>query len=103
MKSWLRMKIILITVAIILFAIGTNAVITTYSFSNEYSEALQSKTLVTGQTLKFQLEKVLSFGIPIQNLVGFEEQCKDLTNKYKEISYAMVVDLNGNILFHNDQ
>jgi PAS domain S-box-containing protein len=102
MKSGLRMKIILITVAIILFAIGTNAVITTYSFSNEYSEALQSKTLVTGQTLKFQLEKVLSFGIPIQNLVGFEEQCKDLTNKYKEISYAMVVDLNGNILFHND-
>jgi PAS domain S-box-containing protein len=96
------MKIILITVAIILFAIGTNAIITNYTFSKEYSAALQSKTLVTGQNLKFQLDKVLSLGIPLKDLTGFEEQCRELTNKYKEISYAMVVDTDGIILFHND-
>jgi len=35
-------------------------------------------------------------------LVGFEEQCQEIINNYGDITYAMVVNLKGTILFHNN-
>ena len=35
-------------------------------------------------------------------LAGFEDQCLEIVEKYEDISYAMVVDLDGQILFHNN-
>ena len=54
------------------------------------------------KSLKLQLDRVLKLKIPIENLIGFEEQCDELVHKYKNISYAMVMDLDGKVLFHNN-
>lgn len=56
---------------------------------------------MVGETLKYQLEKLLKFDIPLNNLVGFEEQCQDIIKTYEDISNALVIDLNGKILFHS--
>jgi signal transduction histidine kinase/CheY-like chemotaxis protein len=98
----IRAKIVLITVGILFFAIGTNTLINSYVFTREYSNALQSETFVIGQSLRYQLDKLLRLKIPIEELTGFEKQCQDVVNEYKDVSYAMVVDTNGKILFHND-
>ena len=95
-------KIILITLGILFFAIGSTTLISGYIFSREYTDVLKSKLSIVGESLKSQLDRVLAFGIPLRELVGFEEQCQEIINRYKEISYAMVVDKNGEILFHND-
>ena len=55
-----------------------------------------------GQTLISQLDRLLKLKIPIESIIGFEEQCQELVGKYEDVSYAMIVDLNGKILFHND-
>ena len=102
MNLSVRAKIVLITVAILFFAVGANTLISSYVFATEYSHALQSETLVIAQTLRLQLDKLLRLGIAIEDLVGFEEQCQDVVSEYEEISYAMVVDPDGKILFHND-
>ena len=85
-----------------MLAVGTNTLISDRFFAREYSEVVQSKMGVVGETLRSQLDRLLTLGIPIQELVGFEEQCQDILKEFKEISYAMVVDPNGKILFHND-
>ncbi|MDD5724270.1 MAG: PAS domain S-box protein [Syntrophales bacterium] len=102
MKLNIRGKIILISVAILFLGIGANALINGIAFTREYTRALQSETVAIGQSLKSQLDRLLGLGIPIQDLVGFEEQCRELLIRHKGISYAMILDLDGKILFHND-
>jgi hypothetical protein len=38
-----------------------------------------------GHTLKFQLDRLLELGIAVEDLVGFEEQCQEIVNKYPDI------------------
>lgn len=98
----IRAKIILITIAILSIAIAANTLINSYIFAREYSNALESRAFSIGQNLKLELDRLLRFGIELHNLVGVEQQCIDIVHRYDDISYAMVVDLHGHILFHSD-
>jgi two-component sensor histidine kinase/HAMP domain-containing protein len=82
-------------------AISANTLTSGYVFAREYSNALQSKALVIGQSLKLELDRLLKLEIALNDIVGFESQCQDIVNSYEEITYAMVVDTEGLILFHN--
>jgi PAS domain S-box-containing protein len=98
----IRTKIVFITLAILFFALGANTLVSSIVFTRAYSKALESKSDTIAHSLKEKLDRLLKFNIPLQNLVGFEEQCKELVVDHHEISYAMVVDPDGKILFHND-
>jgi len=102
MNLSVRTKVIFITVAILVLAISVNTLISNYISSRDYTDALQSKIFVVGQSLVFQLDRILRLGLSLEDLVGFEQQCQDVVDEYEEISYAMVLDTNGMILFHND-
>jgi CheY-like chemotaxis protein/signal transduction histidine kinase/ABC-type sugar transport system substrate-binding protein/HAMP domain-containing protein len=98
----LRFKIILITVAILVFAIGVTTLGSGYIFSQEYSDVLQSRTIIIGQGIKSQLNRLLGLGISLEDVTGFEKQLQETVKTYEDITYAMIVDLDGKILFHND-
>lgn len=102
MSVSIRTKIAFITLAILFFALGANTLVSSIVFTRAYSTALESKSNIIAHSLKEKLDRLLKFDIPLQNLVGFEEQCKELVVDHSEISYAMIVDPNGKILFHND-
>ncbi|MCF8083664.1 MAG: PAS domain S-box protein [Deltaproteobacteria bacterium] len=102
MKFTLRKKIILITVAILTVTVGVGIYVSAHIFSNVYSDSLRSNVTAVGGSLVSQLDRLLSLGIPLNELVGFEEQCQEIVKKYEGISYAMVVDREGRILFHAD-
>ncbi len=102
MKLNIRSKIVLIASGVLFIAIAANTLMNSLVFTKEYSGALQSRALMMGQTLTNQLDRILKLKIPIENIIGFEEQCQELVNNYEDISYAMIIDLNGKILFHND-
>lgn len=95
-------KVILIAGAILSIAIGINTIISTSFFNREYSKVMENRAIVISQSLKSQLDRLFSLGIPLNELVGFEEQCKEVVNEYKDVKSAMVVDSKGKILFHND-
>lgn len=102
MITKLQTKILIILVLILAITIGTNNYIGGYFFKMEYSKEVQSKVLVIGQGLMLQLDRIRALGITLDNLIGFEEQCQEIINRYDDISYAMVIDTKGTILFHND-
>jgi signal transduction histidine kinase len=97
----IRTKIILMAITILCFALGANTFMGSYVFTREYADALKSRGFVIAQNLQFQLDRLLRLGIPINNLKGFEEQCEDIVKKYESISYAVVIDFSGQVLFHN--
>jgi PAS domain S-box-containing protein len=101
--TWsVRAKIIGAAVSILVITVATVTFISGLLFSKEYSKALGSQALVLAQSLQQQLDRLLRLGIPIDELVGFEKQCQEIVNKYEDIAYAMVIDRDGQILFHND-
>jgi PAS domain S-box-containing protein len=102
MNLKIRAKIVLITLVSLLLAIGINVTISSYLTTREYSDALRSRTLIIGQSLALQLDRLLKYGIMMDEVVGFEKQCQEIISEYKDVSYAMVVDTEGKILFHND-
>lgn len=102
MKLGIRTKIVLITVVILFFSYGANALAGGYIFAGEYSDDLESEALIIGQNLALQLGSLLSSGTSVEEVVAFESQCQAMVSRYEEISYAMVVDVDGKVLFHND-
>lgn len=102
MTYGVKTRVVLISACAMLFAMGAIIVLSSYLFGREYREALQSRSVAIATSLKVQLERVLQFGIPLTDLVGFEDQCQEVVQSNEGINYAMVVDPAGRILFHSD-
>ncbi len=98
----IRHRVVLISAVVLFLGIGANTLVNSIVFMRDYSKALQSKAFVIARTLRSQLDRLLRLKIPLEDLVGFDEQCRELVERHREISYAMVVDLDGRVLFHND-
>ena len=98
----IRTKIVLIAGAILLATLITNTLVSSYVFTGGYSEALRARGLDIAQSMNIQLDRLLRIGIPVENLTGFDEQCRAVVSAHADVAYAMVVDLHGKILFHSD-
>lgn len=102
MNLTIKSKIFLIAAVVLFLAMGTNALMGGYFFSREYSNSIKSHSVVLARGLKNKIEKVLSLGISLDAVSGFEEQCQYVVSSNEGIAYAMVVSTSGKILFHND-
>ena len=98
----IRTRIVLIASAILLLALGANTLVGTYVFTTEYTRQLHVRGVDLAQTLVAQLDRLLRLGLPVKDVLGFEEQCRDLVRKHPDLAYAIVVDPGGKILFHSD-
>ena len=81
----LKSKIILITTVISILFIGSNTLFSWISFSIEYTDAAESRAYAIGQFLKYQLDRLLNLHIPLNNIDGFENQCRNIIEKYKDV------------------
>lgn len=97
----LSSKISLILLMILLMTVGINSWLTNRIFVNEYTEALKSEVLVIGEGLKLQLDRLLGLEFPLEDIMGFDEQCQEIISKYPTVNYAMIVNTKGKVLFKN--
>ncbi len=102
MRFGIREKILIITISTFLLAIGVNTFVVSRLFRREYSAALQLKIDVIADTVRSQVERLLKLGIAVDDIEGFETQCQEVLHKHQDLAYAMVVRVDGTILFHND-
>ncbi|MEM5788453.1 MAG: hypothetical protein AAGU11_14155 [Syntrophobacteraceae bacterium] len=98
----IRAKILSIAAVILIIGIVAEGMMCGYIFTREYSKALKAGAQSMGESLRAQLDRIFSLGLPLNELVGFEKQCQELVGRNKDLAYAMVVDLNGKILFSSD-
>jgi PAS domain S-box-containing protein len=104
MRAGLKTKIVLIATVVTLFSTSAIVASSGYFFAQEYTHALESRSLAVSNSLKIQLERLLelTFGIRVEDLIGFDRQCQDVVNTYEGIRFAMVVGEANEIVFHND-
>ena len=102
MSITIRGKIILISLFGLLITIGINTVVISLMFNSKYADVCRAESFVVGGVLVSQLDRILRLRIPVDQILGFDEQCRELVKKYDYLSYAMVVDPKGQVLFHSD-
>jgi PAS domain S-box-containing protein len=98
----LRARILLVVSGAMLVALGLVNVVVGRAFQREYTISLESRTLAIATSLELQLQRVLQLGIPLESLIGFDEQCMEVVAVHRDIRAAMVVGRDGTILFHSD-
>jgi diguanylate cyclase (GGDEF)-like protein/PAS domain S-box-containing protein len=98
----LRGRIAFIASAVIAFAVVAITVAAGVDLTDDYERALQGRSLAIAKSLRVQLDRVLQFGIKVEDLVGFEEQCEETVKTYEGIGSAFVVGPQGAVLFHSD-
>ncbi len=101
MARTLQTKIMLILLAVFLLALAINVFFTSKIFRAEYTGAVEGELFAVGQGLRVQVERLLGYGLPLVDLVGFDELCDEVVKKYPDITYAAVVDTDGTVLFHS--
>lgn len=101
MLNKLQIKILLILFVVLSVTISANYYLSNYILRAEFASAVKAENFAIGQGLKLQVERLLSYGLPLNDLVGFDELCIEVA-KNNNVDYAAVVDVNGTVLFHSD-
>lgn len=102
-KLNLHKKAVITVGAILLFVIIMNTSILTFIAYNKYKQAMLSKTIVIAETMQRELNKVLSFDVPLNSLTSYVEKLNEHIAHNEAIGYAMIMDPSDRILFHSDE
>ena len=97
-----RTKLLTAVGAIVLIALVLNTLVNSYVFQQQYSQAVHAHAFTLGRGLDAQLQHLLRLGIPLSELVGFDKQCQDVVAVNKDVAYAMLLAIDGTVLFHSD-
>ncbi|WP_313951832.1 ATP-binding protein [Accumulibacter sp.] len=102
MKLGLRGKILLIASTVVVVAMAAAAWASSTIFATRLTEVQLSRATAIARGLAAQLEHILSLGLDLHGLQGFEEQCAQAVAGNDGLAYALVADADGRVLFQSD-
>jgi PAS domain S-box-containing protein len=100
-RPGIRAKVAFVAVAVLVAALGLSTAVSQWFFAEEYGKVQWDKTRAVAKTLHLQLDRLLKLGIDLHDITGFEEQCTDIVKGRQDVAYAMVFDVNGKVLFQD--
>ena len=99
MSFGLRARIVLIAGAIVALAVAAITAASAIDMRDDFARVLESRSLAVAKSLRIQLERVMQFGIRLDDLSGFEEQLQEAVRNYEGVSHAFVAAADGRVLF----
>jgi methyl-accepting chemotaxis protein len=99
----LRTKAAFIVGAILVLALSVTTLFQLRAFTKEVKGALQVKTQILATELGQEIRKVLEFGLELSDIDDLDQRLNSLMEAQGDLAFAMVVDQEGKIIFHNDQ
>lgn len=97
----LRFKVLLATGTAMLVAVLATAGVASWLAMQRQGLALQSRTEAIAEALAIQLERILALDIPLRDLQGFDEQCDEALKRHGGLSFALVLDPAGQLVFRS--
>lgn len=97
----LRARILLIAASVFLLGIFAAVGVSGYFLHQRLLQSQLSRTEAIAKGLSTQLERVLSLGIELDNLQGFDEQCAEAVRDNPDLAFAMIVTPDGRVAFHS--
>ena len=97
--SRIRTRILLLTLALVIAAATLLSLRTQRLFESMLTPEIMQKTDAVAEFATLDIERALSFGIPLEKLVGVVPYFDELRTHHPEIQFAAVLDLQGKALF----
>jgi len=101
MTLGLRARIVLIASAGIVFAVAAITIAAGLDLSTDYARAMQSRSAAIAKGVRIQLDRLMQYGIKLDDLIGFDEQCREAVAAFEGTASAFVVSPDGRIVFHS--
>jgi PAS domain S-box-containing protein len=102
MKSSLERRILIFSLLMLTLTIAVNTGFNVLSFRHSYRDSILQRSETFAVALKSQLEAVVNLGLPLEEIDGISERCQDIAANDPEISYCLVENSSGIVLYHSE-
>lgn len=99
MIQTLEKRIVLITLLSLTIVIIVNTAFNIASYRRDYLDSLLLRSHSLSKGLGASIEKVLGFGLDLDELSGIDERCSVIVTSDPEITYCVVEDQGGKVIF----
>lgn len=101
MKGTLEKRLLLLSFFALTMTIAVNTGFSVESFRRQYREGILQRCNTLAMSLKNQVERVLGLGLPLSQIEGLSERCQTITENDPEISYCLIEDARGVVLYRS--
>jgi signal transduction histidine kinase/ActR/RegA family two-component response regulator len=101
MKAGLRVQVLLATALAALVVVLVSGVAAAGYFTERQQAAQRSRGQAIAEALAIGLERILALDIALADLQGFDEQCDEALERHAGLSFTLVVDGAGQVLFRS--
>lgn len=98
----LRTKVTIVMILVTSLVIVINAGILSLDFTKRYTIALQSEAKAHASGFVREILNTLASGKAINDIEGLDDKCSQVVSDNVNIGYAMVMDAEGQILYHSN-
>ncbi len=102
-KMNLKGRAVAATAGILLLVLSINTLVNINVATSKYREALIGRTAAKADDLRKEIMKAIGFGLPLNALEGMGDKLRTLADEDKDISRAMIMDLDGRVLYATDK
>jgi PAS domain S-box-containing protein len=102
MVRTLEKRIVLITLLSLTIVIIVNTAFNIASYRRDYRDSLLLRSHSLSKGLNSSIEKVLGFGLNLDELSGIDERCSVIVTSDPEIAYCVVENQGGDVIFGSD-
>ena len=99
----LRAQVLLASTLAVLVVVLASVVTGAWYFMERQEAAQRSRSQAIADALATQLERILVLDIPLQDLQGFDAQCDETLARHAGLSFALVADRSGQVLFRSQR
>ena len=103
MKNSLERRILIFSLLALTLTIAANTGFNVESFRRSYRDGILQRAQTFATALKSQVEAVVLLGLPLDEIDGISERCQDIVKNDHEISYCLIEDPSGIILYHSQE
>ncbi len=102
MKNSLERRILLFSFLALTLTLAVNTGFNVDSFRRSYRDGILQRAQTFATALKDQVESVVNLGLPLNEIDGVSKHCQQVVKNDPEISYCLVENASGVVLYHND-
>ena len=100
-KATLSKRLLLLSLLALVLTISISTGFSVESFRRQYREGILRRSNTLATALKSQVERVLGLGLPLTQIDGLAERCQAIVSNDPEISYCLIEEPGGTILYRS--
>jgi PAS domain S-box-containing protein len=101
MKNSLERRILIFSLLALTLTIVVNTAFHVASFRSSYRDSILQRAQTFAMGMKAQVEAVVNLGLSLDEMTGVSERCQEIVDNDPELSYCLVEDSTGQVLFYS--